>query len=221
MRARLPSMLLRMALRTTSWAFALLLISCRSPPPASRAVAAPSGVRADAEPDAPVRVAMEPEVVDVQRLQCIRVYAEGEDLLGGDSGEGTLECYAQGLAAVVPTNASPSGEVAVHPQLTAEHESQPARKIVREHVAEVRACARASFERSDAPEGRVTFELTLDAGGAVRGSAILRSTIRDAEVVECIERQMRTWTFANVAPAREAVLTLPLVLAIDGEPLPP
>lgn len=69
------------------------------------------------------------------------------------------------------------------------------RRIVRQHIPEVRYCYERALIRDPALQGRVALRFVIGADGQVSQSTVGASTIASPEVGACIARAARRWQF--------------------------
>jgi TonB family protein len=82
---------------------------------------------------------------------------------------------------------------------SASSRSRPAdvivQRIVRRHLREARVCYDAESSRNPGLEGRITVRFTIGAKGQVLTSALLSSTIGNAEVEHCLVELVKKISF--------------------------
>lgn len=75
------------------------------------------------------------------------------------------------------------------------------RRVVRQHLAEVRFCYERGLHEYPSLRGRVTVSWIVGAGGRVTSAAIASSDLQSDAVEACITSAVRRWTF----PSSESV----------------
>ncbi|HLK36411.1 MAG TPA: AgmX/PglI C-terminal domain-containing protein [Polyangiaceae bacterium] len=89
------------------------------------------------------------------------------------------------------------GGVAAHGGLSAEQ----IRRVVLAHKGALQACYEIEAQKDPTLRGGVTIAWTIDSGGGVTSVNVAGSTIHNARVEGCVQRQVRTWHF----PASDGV----------------
>lgn len=69
------------------------------------------------------------------------------------------------------------------------------RRVVRQHLAEVRFCYEQALQSNPSLEGRVAVQWIVGSDGRVQSSSLASSTVRNANVESCIVQAVRRWTF--------------------------
>lgn len=69
------------------------------------------------------------------------------------------------------------------------------RRVVREHLGEIRGCYEEGLARRPDLAGRVTVRWVIGADGHVTGATITQSTLGDSAVEQCIATKITSWTF--------------------------
>lgn len=86
------------------------------------------------------------------------------------------------------------------------------RRVVREHINEIRACYHASLEVEPNLKGRVAVEFKILGDGKVGESLVRESTIDDSDVDVCIGAAPRGWRFPRPERGETVTVTYPFVL---------
>lgn len=76
------------------------------------------------------------------------------------------------------------------------------RRVIREHLPEVRACYAAGLARDPSLAGTVVLAFTIGIEGSVADASIASSTLSDAAVGECIATAALGWRFFRGATVR-------------------
>jgi TonB family protein len=103
----------------------------------------------------------------------------------------------------------------VHTQGTLDKEI--VRRIIRQHLNEVKYCYELQLPRHPDLAGRITVQFSIAAEGKVTASLVQASSLNNAAVESCIVQATRRWEF----PRRNAGLTIvsyPFVLVPAGAP---
>ncbi len=137
-------------------------------------------------------------------------------LIGKGGGGGTGSGYGRGAGAgfggrgtAVPTvrqaKATVSGAL----------DRDVIRRIVRAHINEVRYCYNQGLTRDATLGGRVAINFTINADGKVPSSVVNETTLKSAEVGNCIAQAVRRWTFPKPKSGTVDVI-YPFVLDADN-----
>jgi TonB family protein len=87
---------------------------------------------------------------------------------------------------------------------------QSIRKIIREHIGEVRECYQKALDHSSRSfEGRVAVRFTIAPSGRVQNAFVHQTSLRNPGVENCVLKALKKWRFDK----REgiAVVTYPFV----------
>jgi len=119
---------------------------------------------------------------------------------GGGGGVGRAQVRIAAPAPVA-SDAGPAGATRSASALMA---------VVQRHAAAVRFCYNRHLQKNPGSSGQVIVRLTVTGDGAVSAADVVRSTMNDAELDNCLLAQAREWRFA---PADEKTFTfdVPLV----------
>ncbi|WAS98740.1 VIT domain-containing protein [Nannocystis punicea] len=85
------------------------------------------------------------------------------------------------------------------------------RRVVRAHVAEVRACYEQGLARDPNLKGRVTLDIRIETNGEVGSATVFEDTLAEKSVGACIAAAARRWKFPADAP-NVATVRYPFVL---------
>lgn len=89
------------------------------------------------------------------------------------------------------------------------------RRVVRQHVNQVKFCYERRAQLDATLEGKVVVQWTIATNGTVPSSAVVSSTLADPEVGRCVADAVRTWTFPP-SPGLVTV-TYPFHFKLAGE----
>lgn len=92
------------------------------------------------------------------------------------------------------------------------------RRVIREHINDVRRCYEAGLAKKPGLEGRVIVRFTVAASGSVSGAKMQESTMNDPPTEECITAAVKTWKFPRPEGDGPVVVSYPFVLKSDGPP---
>jgi Ca-activated chloride channel family protein len=90
------------------------------------------------------------------------------------------------------------------------------RRIVRRHQNEIKYCYEQALTRNHELEGRLVLELTIAANGAVIGSAIGESGLKDEALGACVVQAGRRWSFPAVTSGGVNVVHYPYQFKTNG-----
>ena len=85
------------------------------------------------------------------------------------------------------------------------------RRIVRNHINEVKHCYNEALTRDPAAAGRVTMQFVISPSGAVTVAVVSKSEIDDKELGVCIGKAIKRWKFPVPSDAGNAVVNYPFV----------
>ncbi|MCP4676456.1 MAG: TonB family protein [Deltaproteobacteria bacterium] len=126
---------------------------------------------------------------------------------GGGSGSG----YGRGAGSLGGRRASSprirSGATIVKGSLSGE----VIRRIVRRHINEVKFCYERELSKHPELTGRVVVKFVISETGAVQAAAVLKTTINNPAVENCIIQAIKRWAFPTPAGG-VVVVTMPFSL---------
>jgi TonB family protein len=85
------------------------------------------------------------------------------------------------------------------------------RRVIRQHLNEVRFCYEQKLAVKPDLEGRVAVKFVIAPDGSVKGSKVDSSTVNDAEVEACIAKAVARWTFPIPPDGGLVVATYPFI----------
>ena len=139
----------------------------------------------------------------------------------GPRGLGTCDANCQaaaGKAANLRGRTAKGPEVIIHPPHTQGMlDREIVRRIIRQHLNEVKYCYELQLPRHPSLAGRLSVQFTIASGGNVTASLLQSSTLANVAVENCIVQAVRRWEF----PRRESGITIvsyPFVLVPAGAP---
>jgi TonB family protein len=145
-------------------------------------------------------------------------------LIGRGGGGGTGSGYGRGAGAgfggrgtSIPTVRQAKAEV------QGALDKDIIRRIVRAHINEIRYCYNQTLARDPSEKGRVAIQFTIGATGKVPSAVVQESSMRSAQIGNCMAQAVRRWTFPRPADGNSVIVTYPFVFESDyrGPPLPP
>jgi TonB family protein len=69
------------------------------------------------------------------------------------------------------------------------------KKVIQEHLGEVRACYQQRLVAPAYPQGRVTTRFSIGFDGHVRSSCVLETTVGDPQLDRCVVDAILNWRF--------------------------
>jgi hypothetical protein len=90
------------------------------------------------------------------------------------------------------------------------------RRVIRQHLNEVRYCYEQALPRKPQLAGRVVAHFAILATGATSAVAIGESTLGDVRVEACIAQAVRRWDFPRPRDGGLALVSYPFVLVAPG-----
>jgi hypothetical protein len=137
--------------------------------------------------------------------------------VGRGGAGGTGSGYARGIGGL---RGRRSGEVictiGAAAQVRGSLGSDVIRRVVRQHLGEVRYCYERALLRRPALSGRVGTSFVIGESGAVISSKVESSTLGDAPVEECIAAAVRRWEFPRPAGGGLVLVNYPFVVQPAG-----
>ena len=88
--------------------------------------------------------------------------------------------------------------------------------VVMRYIGGIRACYEQKLKINPQLSGKISVRFTIGADGRVVSREILRSTLNDPDVENCILRRIRYWRFPPPEEG-EVVVTYPFVLTAVSE----
>lgn len=86
------------------------------------------------------------------------------------------------------------------------------RRVVRAHINEVRYCYNQGLVRDPNLKGRVAIQFTIGPSGSVPAAVVQESSIKDANVGQCVAKAVKRWKFPKPDGGGNVVVTYPFVL---------
>jgi len=76
---------------------------------------------------------------------------------------------------------------------------------VKEHFSEVRACYERRLKMNPLLEGDLDLNISIASTGKVTGIGVNNDTVRDADMLDCVRRTIRGWSFPKPTGGRAVV----------------
>ncbi len=90
------------------------------------------------------------------------------------------------------------------------------RRVIKEHLAQIRYCYEKELTRSPGLFGKVATQFTISADGNVQSAEVQQSTMNNAEVERCITSKIRTWVFPKPKGGGVVVVKYPFIFKTTG-----
>jgi TonB family protein len=91
------------------------------------------------------------------------------------------------------------------------------RRVVREHVGQVRYCYERALSSTPGLAGRVSLQWTINATGQVTAASIDDgSTLRNSDVEACLVQRVKTWRFSPPKDGGVVVVKYPFIFNRAG-----
>jgi hypothetical protein len=87
------------------------------------------------------------------------------------------------------------------------------RRIVRQHLNEVRSCYNQALSRNPNLEGRVVVQFTITDVGSVPKAIVQENATKDSSVARCIADAVERWTFPRGGKSGIALVSYPFMLS--------
>lgn len=90
------------------------------------------------------------------------------------------------------------------------------RKVIKEHLAQIRYCYEKELTRSPGLFGKVATEFVISGQGNVQSASVTDSTMKNTEVEQCITAKIRTWIFPKPKGGGVVVVKYPFIFKTTG-----
>jgi hypothetical protein len=98
-------------------------------------------------------------------------------------------------------------------EITGALDRDQVRKVVREHISEVRSCYDAGLTPSPNLQNRVAIEFVIEPSGEVGSAEVHESTLKDDRVSACIVEVIQGWRFPKPADGKPVTVVYPFALS--------
>jgi hypothetical protein len=90
------------------------------------------------------------------------------------------------------------------------------RRVIKNHIAQIRYCYEKELVRTPGLFGKVTMEFIIKGDGSVSDAKVKETTLKSAEVERCMGAKIRTWTFPKPKGGGIVIVKYPFVLKRSG-----
>lgn len=139
----------------------------------------------------------------------------GLRIAGAQRGPGGPGLGDRGAGGLGPRHLRPLIEF-TQPLVRGSLDREIVRRVVRQHLNEVRYCYEQALVRKPALAGRVVAHFSITPAGSVLASALQSSTLGDAAVESCIIAATRRWAFPQPQGGGLVSVSYPFQLAPAG-----
>lgn len=131
---------------------------------------------------------------------------------GGGSGAG----YGRGVGRLGGRKARAPQVIAGRAQVRGSLDKEIIRRIIRQHINEVKHCYSKELQSKPKLQGRVTIQFTIAHTGIVAVSKVQQSTMGSPPVETCIAQAVRRWKFPKPKGGGIVIVSYPFVLRAAG-----
>lgn len=137
--------------------------------------------------------------------------------VGTLAGAGGKGLYGQGAAGGLRAHGARVPRIRPStPDVLGSLSKETIRREIGRHLNEVRFCYEQRLVSRPDLQGRVAVRFMIGMSGAVQLSAVTSSDVGDAEVGNCIARQIKTWNFPAPEGGGAVIVNYPFVLSQAG-----
>jgi TonB family protein len=90
------------------------------------------------------------------------------------------------------------------------------RRIIKQHIAQIRYCYEKELVRNPGLFGKVATQFTIAANGSVQSADVSQSTLNNSEVERCITAKIRTWQFPKPKGGGIVIVKYPFIFKTSG-----
>jgi TonB family protein len=90
------------------------------------------------------------------------------------------------------------------------------RRVIRHHINEVKSCYEQELTQTPEIGGRVRVQFTIGASGHVIASSLLKSSVGNARLDNCVVQLVRHWEFPKPCGGRTIVASYPFVFTLPA-----
>jgi pSer/pThr/pTyr-binding forkhead associated (FHA) protein len=85
------------------------------------------------------------------------------------------------------------------------------KRVVREHMAQIRYCYERELSRTPGIFGKITMKWVIAANGKVQQSQVQATQMKNAKVENCMKRKISTWRFPKPKGGGIVIVTYPFI----------
>jgi hypothetical protein len=137
-------------------------------------------------------------------------------MLGHGDGSSGLRIHRGGNSASKfeeRTPQAPSVRIVKGDTVSGDIDKEVIRRIVRQHLNEVRSCYNQALSRNPNLEGRVVVQFTITDVGSVPKAIVQENATKDSSVARCIADAVERWTFPRGGKSGIALVSYPFMLS--------
>lgn len=138
----------------------------------------------------------------------------------GSGGGGVGEGFGRSGILYEKRPAAPPQITQGSPTVTGSIDHNIIRVVVRRHQSQLRYCYERALRQHPNLAGRIMLRWTILADGRVGESSVISTTLRNAEVEECVMRVARRWAFPALPGGGVVTVNFPFVFSHDGSAPP-
>ena len=131
----------------------------------------------------------------------------------GGGGDGSYGEGATGIGRKIDRDVSIS---AGSPIIMGSLDKEIIRRIIKQHIAQIRYCYEKELVRSPGLFGKVATQFTISAEGRVQSAKVAQTTLNNAEVERCMMSKIRTWRFPKPKGGGIVIVKYPFILKTAG-----
>jgi hypothetical protein len=90
------------------------------------------------------------------------------------------------------------------------------RRVIKQHLAQIRYCYEKELTRSPGLFGKVATSFTISAQGTVSSADVTDSSMKNSEVEQCITSKIRTWVFPKPKGGGVVIVKYPFIFKTTG-----
>jgi TonB family protein len=88
-------------------------------------------------------------------------------------------------------------------------DKEAVRRVVRANIKEIQFCYERQLQGNKSLEGKVLIEWEIGAQGAVLTTKLLKTSVSNAAVENCVMTRIKSWKFPEPPPNTVAVVQYP------------
>lgn len=131
---------------------------------------------------------------------------------GGTGGDG----YGEGASGLGKKTERDINISAGAPVIMGSLDKEIIRRVIKEHIAQIRYCYEKELVRSPGLFGKVATSFTIGGDGHVQSASVTESTLKNDEVERCITAKIRTWEFPKPKGGGVVIVKYPFIFKTTG-----